>query len=281
VYGVSDASSKVAMSFERGNQDQKQPKRFEGKVALITGAAGALGSTTARLFSQEGARIVLCDLPNTEPKLQQLVTELLSLGSPAVIYDCGNVSNVEDVKKSVQRSVDEFGGIDILFNNAAICPVGPLQLTDEAMFKKVQDVNVYGVFLMMKYVSNKMIESGKGGVILNVSSIAGIKGTEILFAYCASKFAVSGMTRAAAKSLAKNNIRVCAIAPHGLEGTKMADDTLDYMTELSKYSVIYSVSVRVICGPLNKNLTSAMQIQHGRTHAPSPFQRSFCGEAKS
>ena len=119
------------MSSEKGSADQKRSKRFEGKVALIAGGAGALGSTTARLFSQEGARLVLCDLPSAEPKLKELVTELLSLGSPAVIYVCGDLTNVEDVKKSVQRSVDEFGGIDILFNSAGICPTSPLQLTDD------------------------------------------------------------------------------------------------------------------------------------------------------
>jgi len=147
------------MSSEKdGLQNQTQPncKRFEGKVVLITGAAGALGSTTARLFSQEGARLVLCDLPNSEPKLKQLVTELLQLGSPAAIYICGDVTNAEDVNKSVERSVDEFGGIDILFNNAGICPVGPLLLTDDKMFKTVQEVNVYGVFLMMKYISKRI-----------------------------------------------------------------------------------------------------------------------------
>ena len=121
-----------------------------------------------------------------------------------------------------------------MFNNAGICPTAPLQLTDEEMFKKVQDVNVYTVFLMMKYVANKMVELGKGGVIVNTSSLAAINSNEVLFAYCASKFAVSGMTRAAAKSLAKNNIRVCAIAPHALEGSKMADDALDGIADLSK-----------------------------------------------
>ena len=205
---------------------EKRFKRFEGKVALITGGAGDLGSTTARLFSEEGARLVLFDLPSTEPTLKQLETELLSLGSPAVIHVCGDVTNVEDVKKAVQRSVDELGGIDILFNNAAILPAAPLQLTDEAMFKKVQDINVYGAFLMMKYVSNWMIESGKEGVIVNMSSFGGIMAFDVAFAYCASKFAVSGMTRAAAKSLAKHNIRVCALAPSALEGT-LADQCFE------------------------------------------------------
>jgi len=211
---------------------EKRLKRFGGKVVLITGGAGDLGNTTARLFAEEGARLVLFDLPSTEPKLKQLVTELLSLGSLAVIYVCGDVTNVEDVKKAVQSSVDEFGGIDILFNNAGILSTGPLQLTDEAMFKKVQDVNVYGIFLMMKYVSNRMIESGKGGIIINMSSVGGLLGFDVAFAYCASKFAISGMTRAAAKSLARHNIRVCALAPSYLEGT-LADQCIEDMAKIS------------------------------------------------
>ena len=77
----------------------------------------------------------------------------------------------------MQRGVDEFGGIDILINSAG--PI-PLQVTDEAMFKKIQDVNVYGTFLMMKYASNEMIKADKGGVIVNLSSYAGLKGYNVL-----------------------------------------------------------------------------------------------------
>ena len=208
-------------------------KRFEEKVALITGGAGDLGSTTARLFAREGARLVLLDLPSTEPKLKQLVTELLSLGSPAVIYVCGDVSDVEDVKKAVQHSVDELGEIDILFNNAGIALTGSLQQTSEEDFKKTQDVNVYGAFLMMKYVSIRMIGAGKGGVIVSTSSYAGVIANESLLAYTASKFAISGMTRAAAKGLAKNNIRVCAIAPYMLEG-HLIDDAIDDLVSKMK-----------------------------------------------
>jgi len=210
----------------------KRMKRFEGKVALITGAAGDLGNTTARLFAEEGARLVLCDLPTAESNLKQQVTQLSSLGSPGVIYVCGDVTNVEDVKKSVQRGVDEFGGIDILMNSAGIGSSTPLQITDDALFKKIQEVNVYGTFLMMKYVSNEMIKAGKGGVIVNMSSTAGLMGVDIAFAYCASKFAVCGMTRAAAKGLAKNNIRVCAVSPHLLEGS-MIDGVIENLAGLA------------------------------------------------
>ena len=240
------------------NSTEKSLKRFEGKVSLITGAAGDLGSTTARLFSEEGARLVLFDLPSTEPKLKQLVTELLSLGSPAVIYVCGDVTNVEDVKKSVQRSVDELGEIDILFNNAGIFPIAPLQQTDEAMFKRVQDINVYGVFLMMKYASNQMIESGKGGVIINMSSYAGLMAFDAAFAYCASKFAVSGMTRAAAKSLAKHNIRVCALGPYALEGS-MTDQGIEAMAKAAGWlcGVCSHVHICMQWRSQEKNFTEA------------------------
>jgi len=210
----------------------EEPKRFEGKTAIVTGAAGDLGSTTARLICEEGARVVLCDLPSTEAKLNQLVTELGVHDSKGVIYVCGDVTNVEDVKKSVQRGVDEFGGIDILLHCAAALPGGTLQETDDALFKMTQDVNIYGTFLMMKYVSNKMIEVGKGGVIVNVSSDAGVVGIDAIFAYCASKFAVCGMTRAAAKSLAKHNIRVCAVAPAILEGHTL-ENNLDVIVKMS------------------------------------------------
>ena len=206
-------------------------QKFEGKTVLITGAAGDLGSATARAFSEQGAQMVLCDLAGTEPKLKQLSTELLSLGSPAVIYVSVDVSKVEDVKKCVEKTTKEFKNIDILFNNAGICcDVEPVETTDEEIFKRTQDVNVYGVFLMMKYVSGKMIESGKGGVIVNVSSLAGLKGPQFIFSYAASKFAVNGMTKAAAKSLAKYNIRVNAIAPSYIDGN-MAGQIVKDITE--------------------------------------------------
>ena len=208
-------------------------KKFGGKTVLITGAAGDLGSTTARAFSEQGARIILCDLAATEPKLKQLTTELLTQGSPSVIYASHDVTNVEDVKNCVEMAVQEFGGIDILFNNAGICcDVNPVQSADEEVFKRTQEVNVYGVFLMMKYVANKMIESGKGGVIINTSSVAGLKGGQFSFSYGASKFAVTGMTRSAAQSLAKHNIRVNALAPYSIEGN-MTDRILRDLTEKS------------------------------------------------
>ena len=198
-------------------------RRFEGKSVIITGAAGNLGSTMARCFAEEGARLVLCAHATTEHKLKELIAELQSLGSPASIYAIFDVSNLEDVKKCVKLAVEKFGGIDILVNNAAhntqlVAALDSVVETDEEDFKRTQDVNVYGVFLMMKYVAKEMIKAGKGGVIINISSISGLHGSPYFFSYTTSKFAVNGMTRAAAKSLGTHKIRVNAVAPFILEG---------------------------------------------------------------
>ena len=168
---------------------------------------------------------MLCDLATTESKLKKLIVELQSLGSPASIYAIVDVTNLEDVKKCVKRAVEEFGGIDILLNIAAHSDKSQLAAildsiaeTDEENFKRTQDVNVYGVFLMMKYAAKEMIEAGKGGVIINMSSVNGLHASPYVFSYTASKFAVNGMTRAAAKSLGMHKIRVNAVAPFILEG---------------------------------------------------------------
>ena len=223
---------------QRSDDFIDKQQRFNGRAVLITGAAGDSQYAAARRFSAEGARLMLCDLSSTEPTLKQQAAELLSQGGSGAIYACGDVSNVEDVKKWVRRGVDEFGGIDVLFNGAVTVPVGTLQLTDDAVFKKTQDYDVYGTFLMMKHVSNNMVASGKGGVILNMSGYAGLRGVDVLFPYCASRFAINGMTRAAAKNLAKHKIRVCAIAPNMIEGST-TEEGLDGLVDLSKlFSVV-------------------------------------------
>ncbi len=193
--------------------------RFNGKTVVITGGAGDIGINTASAFAREGATVVLVDLPHTESDLNEKCKNLVEIGAPSADFMTCDVTKEESVKNMVKSIADKNGHIDIFFNNAGVQgSLRPLHEQDDEEFRKVVDVNIYGVFLGMKYVSKAMIESGSGGVIVNTASLAGLLGPANMAAYAASKFAVVGMTTTAAKDLAMHGIRVCAIAPGILEG---------------------------------------------------------------
>jgi NAD(P)-dependent dehydrogenase (short-subunit alcohol dehydrogenase family) len=193
-------------------------RRFEGKVAVITGAAGGIGREAARRFASEGAKIVAVDLPGSA--LDDVAALVKSAGSEALIAPA-DVSRAAQVEGYVQAAVARFGTIDFFFNNAGIegvvCPS-----TDypEEMFDKVMAVNVKGVWLGMKYVVPVMRAHG-GGSIVNTASVAGLSGTPSVIAYGASKHAVVGMTKSAAIEFAGDKIRVNAVCPSPIETRMM------------------------------------------------------------
>ena len=194
-------------------------RRFQNKVVLITGAAGDIGGATAAAFAQEGASVILVDLPHTEDTLKKKCVTLKEDGAISTSFVLADITDTEDVQKMVKHAVDKFGQIDYFFNNAGVQgDLLPLHEQQERSFELVMKVNIYGVFLGMKYVAMAMKESGQGGVIVNTASVAGFLGPPNMAAYAASKFAVVGMTKTAAKDLAPYGIRVCAIAPGLLEG---------------------------------------------------------------
>jgi len=188
--------------------------RLANKVAIVTGGSGAIGSTTAKLFLDEGAKVVLVDI-NGEA-LEKVASEL---NSPNVSYVAADVSKAVDVQGYVQHAVSTFGKIDVFFNNAGIeGVVKPITEYPEDAFDKLIGVNVKGVWLGMKYV---LPEMNDGGSIINTSSVAGLMGYGSMSAYVTSKHAVIGLTRTAALEAAPRGIRVNSIHPAPVDNRMM------------------------------------------------------------
>lgn len=184
-------------------------KRLENKVAIITGGAGGIGKVTAKLFLEEGAKVVLVDL--FQESLDKTKEELNTYGEVMVVQ--ADVSKEDDVKKYVDKTVEKFEKIDVFFNNAGIeGKVAPITEQKVEDLDKVLSVNVRGVFLGLKYVLAVMKEQGYGSVI-NTSSVAGLHGSPNVTPYIASKHAVVGLTKACAVEAAPYQVRVNSIHP--------------------------------------------------------------------
>ena len=190
---------------------------LEGKVALITGAAGAIGTATAKLMHERGAKLALVDIDGADfGDLKQLD------GAQTFTAD---VTDPDEVAAYVKDAHDAFGRIDIFFNNAGIeGPVKPIQDYPFDEFQKVFAVNVNGVFLGLKHVLPIMLEQGSGSVV-NSSSVAGLSGAPGMAGYNSSKHAVLGLTRVAALEVAAKGVRVNCINPGPIHSRMM--DSLD------------------------------------------------------
>jgi 3-oxoacyl-[acyl-carrier protein] reductase/meso-butanediol dehydrogenase/(S,S)-butanediol dehydrogenase/diacetyl reductase len=213
---------------------------LSGKVALVTGAARyrGIGRAIALRLARDGADVVVSGSkrdPSTFPDheremgwkgLPSVAEEIEALGRHALAVEC-DVSKRPDVEAMVARAVEELGGVDVLVNNAAL-PSNAGQadivgMDDEEWYRTV-DVNLNGVYLVTKIAAKAMIDGGKGGRIVNISSIAGRQGAPAYGAYTATKFAVVGLTQQLAIELAPLGIQVNCVAP-GSTDTDMMDGT--------------------------------------------------------
>ena len=180
--------------------------RLQGKVALVTGAAGGIGTATAERFAGEGALLLLTD---AEGERAEQLAGRLGAGALGRAQD---VTSEDGWSETVAWALERHRRIDVLVNNAGVFLAEPLATTSLAQFNRVLDVNVVGVFLGMRAVSEHMSAQGNGSII-NVSSLAGLTGAPLLSAYAASKWAVRGMTKVAARELARAGVRVNSVHP--------------------------------------------------------------------
>src|SRR2546427_1689383 len=193
-------------------------KTFSGKVALVTGGTSGIGKATAIKFARAGAKVVLTGRRDKEGA--QVVAEIKKLDGEAAFVRA-DIAKDADVQAMVKFTVDKFGKLDIAFNNAGVEWIGPLDQATEAEYRRIFDINVWGVLNSMRHEIPAMLKNG-GGAIVNTSSVAGHVGLPEVSVYIASKHAVEGLTKSVALEFAKKNIRINAVAP-GVIATEMFD----------------------------------------------------------
>jgi NAD(P)-dependent dehydrogenase (short-subunit alcohol dehydrogenase family) len=196
--------------------------RLDGRVAVVTGAAGVIGSATIRLLAERGARIIAVD--RNQPDLQAAIKDLPASAQALAI--AADVTSEDEVADYVHAAVDQFGAIDVFYNNAGIeGDIAPITKYSLETFRKVIDVNVVGVFLGLKHVLPVMLKQNKGSII-NTASIAGLIGSPEIAVYSASKHAVIGLTKSAAQECAATGVRVNCVCP-GLIDSRMLSSIIE------------------------------------------------------
>ncbi|MFC2053056.1 SDR family NAD(P)-dependent oxidoreductase [Chloroflexota bacterium] len=180
-----------------------------GRKAIITGGASGIGRAAALLFATAGAAVVIADI---DDQRGEAVVKKIHAGGGEGIYVRCDVTEAEDCQRTVQKTINSFGGVDILFNNAGIIRRASVIDTTEEQWDRVMAVNVKSIFLMSKYTIPHMVQAG-GGAIVNTSSGWGLVGGRDAVSYCASKAAVVNMTKAMALDHGAQNIRVNCICP--------------------------------------------------------------------
>lgn len=182
---------------------------LKNKKAIITGGSRGLGKATAIAFAKLGIDVAITG--RNEEKLQETVAELKGLGVNA-FYEIFDVGNYEEVKFGIKNCISSLGTVDILVNNAGIAAFGSFNDMEVSVWEKIIQTNVLGMYYVTKEVLPYLIDKNEGDII-NVASTAGLNGNANISAYCASKFAVIGLSESLMKEVRKNNIRVNTLTP--------------------------------------------------------------------
>ncbi|MBR3036227.1 MAG: SDR family oxidoreductase [Lachnospiraceae bacterium] len=202
---------------------------FQDKTVIVTGSGAGIGRAAAVLFGQEGANVVVnATRKETGEETLKLVEET---GAKAIFVQA-DVSKEEDCEKIIEETLKAFGRIDVLVNNAGVVLGGTIDDTTLEDYERTMDVNVKGTLMMMQKAVKVMKAQG-GGSIVNTASIAGTRGLRNRLAYCASKAAVIGLTKAAAADLVRDNIRVNAVSP-GTTLTPSLEDRINQAPDPEK-----------------------------------------------
>lgn len=220
--------------------------RLENKIAIITGASNGMGASHAKMFVEEGAKVVMTDVDVDKGK------ELANKLGENALFIQQDVSNEDDWKRVIEEAEKTYGPVNILVNNAGISIFGYIEDLTLEQYKKVININQASVFLGMKYVLPSM-KKANGGSIVNISSMSGFIGTPGFVSYDASKFAIRGMTKTAALEFANYNIRVNSVHP-GLvatplileNGSEETNKELTAGTPLKRMATVEEISNLVI-----------------------------------
>lgn len=197
-------------------------KALRGRVSIVTGAGRGIGKAISLGLARSGADVIL--LSRSKAELETVASEARSIGASATVREC-DVSRPEDVKISIKETVDQYGRVDVLINNAGVLgPVGPLEENNFDAWLNAVKINLYGVFLCCKYALPYM-KRQKSGKIINVSGAGAPTPYPNFSAYSSSKTGILGLTQTLAEELKDFNIQVNAIAP-GITNTKMQDEIL-------------------------------------------------------
>ena len=204
--------------------------RLNNKVTIITGAGSGIGAATAVMFAKEGARVVIADI---EKKKGMDTVALIKSNNGEAIFIQVDVTAADSIKKMVESTIEAYGRLDILVNNAGIYLQATAIDTSEKDWDWIMDVNLRGVFLCCKYTIPEMIKGGKGGVIVNVSSEAGIVGIKNQVAYNVSKSGIIALTKSIAVDFAAQNVKANCVCP-GTTETALVKEALSKASDPEK-----------------------------------------------